>query len=156
MATAFFLCVLLGPLNLMGGTSLPTLRCVISKKTFKKSIISNNTDPKWRMAVFAGYEGSIATRWQGIQCEVVLPTQEWLNITMDGFPYLVCREVIEDVLLCFKCGEEVEKACVTEYCIKAIRGSSVVLHKNLTGHAILNMARHFYWLELGHISVQAC
>ena len=76
------------------------------------------------------------TRWQGIQCEVVLPTQEWLNITMDGFPYLVCREVIEDVLLCFKCGEEVEKACVTEYCIKAITGSSVVLHKNLTGHAI--------------------
>ena len=59
--------------------------------------------------------------------------REWLNITMDGLPYLVCRGVIEDVLLCSECGEEVETASVVSIVSKAIRVSSVVLCKNLTG-----------------------
>ena len=52
---------------------------------------------------------------------------------MDGFPHLVCRGVIDDVLLCSECGEEVEKARVSEHCIKTHKGSSVVLCKNLAG-----------------------
>ena len=37
-------------------------------------------------------------------------------------PYLVCRGVIEDVLLCSECGEEVETASVSEHCIKSHQG----------------------------------
>ena len=35
--------------------------------------------------------------------------REWLNVTMDGSPYLVCRKVIEDVPMCTECGAEVLK-----------------------------------------------
>ena len=57
--------------------------------------------------------------WQGSQCET-LQAREWLNITTDGLPYLRCRGVIYDVLLCSECGEEVDKL-----------------------HLEMNMARHF-------------
>ena len=29
---------------------------------------------------------------------------QWLNVTMDGLPYLICSKVFEDVLLCTECG----------------------------------------------------
>ena len=77
--------------------------------------------------------------------------REWLNITMDGLPYLVCRGVINDVLLCSECGEEVEKASVSEHCIKSHQGQQcstvqefdwVVLRIGKL-HLEMNMARHF-------------
>ena len=100
--------------------------------------------------------------------------REWLNITMDGLPYLVCRGVIEDVLLCSECGEEVEKASVSEHCIKSHQGqqcstvqefSWVVLRIGKL-HLEMNMARHFIDLnwdiflsklasELGFVSENA-
>ena len=30
---------------------------------------------------------------------------QWLNVTMDGLPYLICSKVVEDVLLCTECGK---------------------------------------------------
>ena len=77
--------------------------------------------------------------------------REWLNITMDGLPYLVCRGVINDVLLCSEFGEEVEKASVSEHCIKSHQGQQcstvqefdwVVLRIGKL-HLEMNMARHF-------------
>lgn len=38
----------------------------------------------------------------------------YLYVIMDGLPYLLCRKVIKDVLLCTKCGEEVVEECIHE------------------------------------------
>lgn len=62
-----------------------------------------------------------------------LQAREWLNITMDGLPYLVCRGVVDDVLICFECGEKLKRRMLVSIVSKAIRGSSVVLCKNLAG-----------------------
>lgn len=77
--------------------------------------------------------------------------QQWLNVTMDGLPYLVCRKVIEDVLLCTECGEEVLKESLTEHCIKVHQGQKCSTVKEFDWvvlpigklHLEMNMARHF-------------
>ena len=77
--------------------------------------------------------------------------RQWLNVTMDGLPYLVARKVIEVVLLCTECGEEVTKDTVTEHCLKDHEGQKcstvcefdwVVLRIGKL-HVEMNMARHF-------------
>lgn len=81
--------------------------------------------------------------------------REWLNMTMDGLPYPVCRGVIEDVLLCSECGEEVEKASVSEHCIKshqeqqcrALQEFDWVVLRIGKLHLEMNMARHFIDLK---------
>ena len=59
--------------------------------------------------------------------------REWLNITMDGLPYLVCRGVINDVLFVPNVGRRLKRRVLVSTVSKAIRGSSIVLCKNLTG-----------------------
>ena len=59
--------------------------------------------------------------------------REWLNITMDGLPYLVCRGVINDVLFVPNVGKRLRRRVLVSTVSKAIRGSSIVLCKNLTG-----------------------
>ena len=46
----------------------------------------------------------------------------YLYVTMNGLPYLLCRKVIKDVLLCTKCGEEVVEECMNEHWIKVHQG----------------------------------
>lgn len=48
--------------------------------------------------------------------------RQWLNVTMDGLPYLVCRKVVKAVLLCTECGEEVLEESINEHCIKVQQG----------------------------------
>lgn len=64
--------------------------------------------------------------------------------------WMVCRGAIDDVLLCSECGEEVEKASVSEHCIKSHPGqqcstvqefSWVVLRIGKL-HLEMDMARH--------------
>lgn len=54
----------------------------------------------------------------GCKCEVVSSQSSKcladLYVTMNGLPYLLCRKVIKDVLLCTKCGEEVVEECIHE------------------------------------------
>lgn len=44
--------------------------------------------------------------------------REWLNVMMDGSPYLVSRKVIVDVLMCTEGGAEVLREKVSEHCEK--------------------------------------
>lgn len=70
---------------------------------------------------------------------------------MDGLPYLVCRKVIKDVLLCTECGEEVVEECMKEHCIKVHQGQKCSAVKEFDWvvlrigklHLEMNMARHF-------------
>ena len=48
--------------------------------------------------------------------------RQWLNVTMDGLPYLVCRKVIDTVLLCTECGDEVTEDSVPDHCLKVHNG----------------------------------
>ena len=56
----------------------------------------------------------------------------WLNlyVTMNGLPYLLCRKVIKDVLLCTKCGEEVVEECIQDmneqFALKFIKDRNAV------------------------------
>ena len=77
--------------------------------------------------------------------------REWLSVTMDGLPYLVSRQVIENVLICTECGEEVLKKDVAKHCIDVHQGQRckcvqefgwVVLRIGKL-HMEMNMARHF-------------
>jgi len=77
--------------------------------------------------------------------------REWLNVTMDGSPYLVSRKVIVDVLMCTECGAEVLRQKVSEHCEKyhggqkcsAIEEFSWVVLRIGKLHVEMNMARHF-------------
>ena len=53
--------------------------------------------------------------------------RQWLNVTMDGLPYVVCREVINTVLLCTQCRDKVTEDSVTDYCLKVHNDRSAVL-----------------------------
>lgn len=77
--------------------------------------------------------------------------RQWLNVTMDGLPYLVCRKVINTVLLCIECGDEVTEDSVTDHCLTIHRRQKcttvsefdwVVLRIGKL-HFEMNMARHF-------------
>ena len=70
---------------------------------------------------------------------------------MDGLPYLVSRQVIENVLICTECGKEVLKKDVAKHCIDVHQGQRckcvqefgwVVLRIGKL-HMEMNMARHF-------------
>lgn len=76
---------------------------------------------------------------------------EWLSVTMDSLPYLVSRQVIENVSICMECGEEVLKKDVAKHCIDVHQGQRckcvqefgwVVLRIGKL-HMEMNMARHF-------------
>ena len=77
--------------------------------------------------------------------------RQWLNVTMDGLPYLVCRRVVNDVFLRTECGEEVMEETVNEHGIKVHEGQKcnavkefdlvVLFIRKL--HLEMNMARHF-------------
>ncbi|XP_067021906.1 uncharacterized protein [Acropora muricata] len=77
--------------------------------------------------------------------------REWLNVTMDGSPYLASRKVIEDVLMSTGCGAEVLKQKISEHCqkchggqkCKAIQEFSWVVLRIGKLHVEMNMARHF-------------
>ena len=77
--------------------------------------------------------------------------REWLNVTMDGSPYLVSKKVIVDILMCTECGAEVLKQKVSEHCetchegqkCKAIQEFSWVVLRIGKLHVEMNMARHF-------------
>lgn len=77
--------------------------------------------------------------------------RQWLNVTMDGLPYLVCRRVVNDVFLCTECGEEVMEESVNEHCIKVHQGQKCSAVKEFDWvvlrigklHLEMNMARHF-------------
>ena len=75
----------------------------------------------------------------------------WLHMTMDGLPYLVSKKVIETVLLCTECGEELVKNTVSEHCLMVHDGQRcsavcefdwVVLRIGKL-HMEMNMAKHF-------------
>lgn len=77
--------------------------------------------------------------------------RHWLNVTMDGLPYLVCRKVVQEMLLCTECGDEVLKESLNEHCLKVHQGQRcnavqefdwVVLRIGKL-HLEMNMARHF-------------
>jgi len=77
--------------------------------------------------------------------------RQWLNVIMDGLPYLVCRKVIDTVLLCTECGDEVTEDSVTDHCLKGHSGQKCstasefdwVLLRIGKLHYEMNMARHF-------------
>lgn len=76
---------------------------------------------------------------------------EWLNVTMDGSPYLVSGKVIVDVLMCTKCGAQVLRENVSEHCEKyhggqkcsAIQEFSWVVLRICKLHEEMKMARYF-------------
>lgn len=81
--------------------------------------------------------------------------RQWLSVTMDGLPYLVCRKVIEDFLLCTECGEELVKENLTEHCLNVHQGQRCRAIKEFDWvvlrigklHVEMNMARHFMALN---------
>ena len=76
---------------------------------------------------------------------------QWLNVTMDGLPYLVCRKVFSTVLLCTECRDEIKEDSVIDHCLKVHNGqkcSSVnefdwVVQRIAKLHFEMNKARHF-------------
>lgn len=77
--------------------------------------------------------------------------REWVSVTMDGLPYLVSIEVIENVLIYTECGGEVLKENVEKHCVEVHQGQRckclqefgwVVLRIGKL-HMEMNMARHF-------------
>jgi len=77
--------------------------------------------------------------------------REWVSVTMDGLPYLVSIQVIENVLICTECCGEVLKENVQKHCVEVHQGQRckclqefgwVVLRIGKL-HMEMNMARHF-------------
>lgn len=48
--------------------------------------------------------------------------REWVSVTMDGLPYLVSIQVIENVLIYTECGGEVLKENVEKHCVEVHQG----------------------------------
>lgn len=46
----------------------------------------------------------------------------WVSVTMDGLPYLVSTQVIQNVLICTECGGEVLKRDVSKHCVEVHQG----------------------------------
>ena len=74
-----------------------------------------------------------------------------LNVTMDGLPYLVCRKVVQEMLLCTECGDDVLKESLNEHCLNVHQGQRCNAVQEFDGvvlrfsklHLEMNMARHF-------------
>ena len=56
-------------------------------------------------------------------------TREWLSVTMDGLPYLVCRKLLETLRICSHCQEEVYTDQAEDHMTEC------TLSRNLTGYS---------------------
>lgn len=54
--------------------------------------------------------------------------REWLSVTMDGLPYLLCREVVESVHICSLCSKEVLLSCGKEDLLNACEMHTIEEH----------------------------